>query len=146
MNHSHSGFGYSSTIQPNPKITCSKITYLPEQEVTEPHFSRGPYQDVRVRRVVAIEALIEQGLRDITKAIGKQKHTSLCSTLLVNFHAQPPSSWTIIKHICQWITNPKNDFKSAQSHTILFWGVGTLLGLNLGPWYMPGKHSNTISS
>jgi hypothetical protein len=39
---------------------------LPEQEVTQPYFSRSSYQEVRVRRVVGIEALIKQRLRNIT--------------------------------------------------------------------------------
>lgn len=39
---------------------------LPEQEVAEPHFPGSPYQDVRIRRMAGIEALIKQRLRDIT--------------------------------------------------------------------------------
>lgn len=50
-----------------------ETTYLPEQEVAEPHFPRSPYQDVGVGRVVGIEALIKQRLRDITKVSGEDK-------------------------------------------------------------------------
>ena len=52
------------------------MTYLPEEEVAEPHFPGSPYQDVRVRRVVGIEALIEQRLRDIAKVSGEETKIS----------------------------------------------------------------------
>lgn len=52
------------------------MTYLPEEEVAEPHFPRSPYQDVRVRRVAGIEALIEQRLRDIAKVSGEETKIS----------------------------------------------------------------------
>lgn len=45
---------------------------LPEQEVTEPHFPRSSYQDVRMRRVIGVEALIKQRLRDITMVSGEK--------------------------------------------------------------------------
>lgn len=83
------GFCFSSRVQPNPKITCFKTTYLPEQEVTQPHLPRSPDQDVGMRRVVAIEALIKQRLGDITRWAG-DRSTGLSVALSVNFHAQPP--------------------------------------------------------
>ena len=60
-----------------------QITYLPEQEVAEPHFSRSPYQDVRMRRVVGIEALIKQRLRDITKA--SREETKVSTHLFLDY-------------------------------------------------------------
>lgn len=59
------------------------MTYLPEEEVDEPHFPRSPYQDVRVRRVVGIEALIEQRLRDIAKV--SEEETKISTYLLLNY-------------------------------------------------------------
>lgn len=59
------------------------MTYLPEEEVAEPHFPRSPYQDVRVRRVVGIEALIEQRLRDIAKV--SEEETKISTHLLLNY-------------------------------------------------------------
>lgn len=59
------------------------MTYLPEEEVAEPHFPRSPYQDVRVRRVVGIEALIEQRLRDIAKV--SEEETKISTYLLLNY-------------------------------------------------------------
>lgn len=59
------------------------MTYLPEEEVAEPHFPRSPYQDVRVRRVVGIEALVEQRLRDIAKVSGEE--TKMSTYLFLNY-------------------------------------------------------------
>lgn len=66
-----------------------EMTYLPQKEVAEPHFPRSPYQDVRMRRVVGIDALIEQRLRDITKVSGEE--TKISTHLFLDFsHGERP--------------------------------------------------------
>lgn len=40
--------------------------HLPQEEVTEAHLSGGADEQVRIGRVAAVQALAEQGLRDVT--------------------------------------------------------------------------------
>lgn len=40
--------------------------HLPQEEVAETHLSRGTNEEVRIGRIVAVQTLAEQRLRDVT--------------------------------------------------------------------------------
>lgn len=76
MSPSNPFCGHSSSFQLTRTEQWLETTYLPKQEVAEPHFPRSPYQDVGIRRVVGIEALVNQRLRHIAKVSAEETKIS----------------------------------------------------------------------
>lgn len=89
MSPSNPFCGCSSSFQLTQTERWLETTYLPEQEVAEPYFPGSPYQDVRIRRMAGIEALIKQRLRDITKVSGEE--TKISTHLFLDYsHSELP--------------------------------------------------------